>query len=77
MAGTIAASPKVASTVGLKDVVIAELTEDTEATLTYGDLQKLAGAIEASITPDNADPDKRTETLIQGFSPFLFVLAKS
>ena len=38
MAGTIAASPKVASTVGLKDVVIAELTEDTEATLTYGDL---------------------------------------
>ena len=57
MAGTIAASPKVASTVGLKDVVIAELTEDTEETLTYGDLQKLAGAIEASITPDNADPD--------------------
>ena len=57
MAGTVAASPKVASTVGLKDVVIAELTEDTEATLTYGDLQKLAGAIEASITPDNADPD--------------------
>ena len=56
MAGTVAASPKVASTVGLKDVVIAELTEDTEATLTYGDLQKLAGAIEASITPDNADP---------------------
>ena len=35
MAGTVAASPKVASTVGLKDVVIAELTEDTEATLTY------------------------------------------
>ena len=35
MAGTIAASPKVASTVGLKDVVIAELTEDTEETLTY------------------------------------------
>ena len=45
MAGTVAASPKVASTVGLKDVVIAELTEDTESTLTYGDLQKLAGAI--------------------------------
>lgn len=35
MAATVAASPKVASTVGLKDVVIAELTEDTETTLTY------------------------------------------
>ena len=66
MAGTIAASPKVASTVGLKDVVIAELTEDTEATLTYGDLQKLAGAIEASITPDNADPDVQYYDDIEG-----------
>ena len=66
MAGTIAASPKVASTVGLKDVVIAELMEDTEATLTYGDLQKLAGAIEASITPDNADPDVQYYDDIEG-----------
>ena len=66
MAGTVAASPKVASTVGLKDVVIAELTEDTEATLTYGDLQKLAGAIEASITPDNADPDVQYYDDIEG-----------
>ena len=66
MAGTIAASPKVASTVGLKDVVIAELTEDTEAKLTYGDLQKLAGAIEASITPDNADPDVQYYDDIEG-----------
>ena len=38
-------------------MVIAPLTEDTEATLTYGDLQLVAGAIEASITPENADPD--------------------
>ena len=51
---------------GLKDVVIAELTEDTEATLTYGDLQKLAGAIEASITPDNADPDVQYYDDIEG-----------
>lgn len=51
------ASPQVSSTVGLKNVVIAPLTEDTEATLTYGELQLLAGAIEASITPENADPD--------------------
>ena len=47
----------VSSTIGLKDVVIAPLTEDTEETLTYGELQKIPGAIEATITPQNADPD--------------------
>ena len=52
-----AASPQVASTVGLKNVVIAPLTTDTEDTLTYGELQLMAGAIEASITPESADPD--------------------
>ncbi len=52
-----AASPTVSSTVGLKNMVIAELTADTEETLTYGDLQLVAGAIEASIEPQNADPD--------------------
>ncbi|MDO4568722.1 MAG: phage tail protein, partial [Clostridia bacterium] len=44
-------------TVGLKNMVLAPLTEDTETTLTYGALQLVAGAIEASITPENADPD--------------------
>jgi len=57
MAGTPVASPQVASTVGLKNVVIAPLVTDTDAEHTYGDLQLLAGAIEASITPENADPD--------------------
>ena len=52
-----AASPAVSPTVGLKNMVIAPLTVDTEETLTYGDLQLVAGAIEASITPQNADPD--------------------
>lgn len=51
------ASPTVSSTIGLKNMVIAPLTEDTETTLTYGTLQLVAGAIEASVTPDNADPD--------------------
>ena len=51
------ASPTVSSTVGLKNMVIAPLTVNTEETLTYGDLQLVAGAIEATITPDNADPD--------------------
>ncbi len=54
---TPTASPSVSSTVGLKNMVIAPLTVDTEETLTYGALQLVAGAIEASITPDNADPD--------------------
>lgn len=54
---TPAASPAVSSTVGLKNVVLAPLVEDTETTLTYGPLQLVAGAIEASITPENADPD--------------------
>ncbi|MEA5066810.1 MAG: hypothetical protein VB065_12250 [Eubacteriales bacterium] len=51
------ASPAVASTVGLKNMVLAPLTDDTEATLTYGPLQLVAGAIEASVTPENADPE--------------------
>lgn len=51
------ASPTVSSTVGLKNVVLAPLTVDTEETLTYGALQSVAGAMEASVTPDNADPD--------------------
>ena len=51
------ASPTVSSAVGLKNMVIAPLTVDTEETLTYGDLQLVAGAIEASIAPQNTDPD--------------------
>ena len=54
---TPVASPAVSSTVGLKNMVLAPLTEDTEATLTYGALQLVAGAIEASITPENSDAD--------------------
>ena len=54
---TPTASPKVSSTIGLKNMVIAPLTEDTEETLTYGELQLVAGAIEATVTPENADPD--------------------
>ena len=54
---TPTASPQVSSTVGLKNVVIAPLTSDTETEHTYGELQLMAGAIEASITPENADPD--------------------
>ena len=54
---TPTASPTISSTVGLKNMVIAPLTADTESIHTYGDLQMVAGAIEASITPDNTDPD--------------------
>ena len=51
------AAPTVSSTVGLKNLVIAPVTADTEESTTYGDLQKVAGAIEATITPENNDPD--------------------
>ena len=54
---SVTASPNVSSTVGLKNVVIAPLTVDTETTLTYGTVQAVAGAVEASVTPENSDPD--------------------
>ena len=54
---TPTASPNVSSTVGLKNMVIAPLTLDNESTVTYGELQLVAGAIEATITPENSDPD--------------------
>ena len=52
-----ASSPNVSSTIGLKNVVFAPLLTDTEEGHTYGDLQLVAGAIEATVTPDNKDPD--------------------
>ena len=57
MSNTPAAAPAVSSTVGLKNMVIAPVTEDNETSTTYGDLQRVAGAIEATITPENNDPD--------------------
>ena len=63
---TPAPSPTVSSTVGLKNMVLAPLVEDTEETLTYGELQLVAGAIEASITPENADPDVQYYDDIEG-----------
>lgn len=57
MPNTPTASPTARSTVGLKNVVIAPLTLDDSTGVTYGDLQLMAGAIEAEINPGNADPD--------------------
>ena len=57
MPNTPAAAPAVSSTVGLKNMVITPVTEDNETATTYGDLQRVAGAIEATITPENNDPD--------------------
>ena len=57
MPNTPAAAPAVSSTVCLKNMVIAPVTADTETATTYGDLQRVAGAIEATITPENNDPD--------------------
>ena len=57
MPNTPAAAPAVSSTVGLKNMVIAPVTADTETATTYGDLKRVASAIEATITPKNNDPD--------------------
>lgn len=50
-------APKTASTIGLKNVVIAPLLTDTDSETTYGDVQKLAGAIDATLSPENTEPD--------------------
>ena len=62
----VTASPTVSSTIGLKNVVFAPLTEDTEEKLAYGAVQALAGAIEASVTPSNTDPDVQYYDDIEG-----------
>lgn len=54
---TPTASPVVSSTIGLKNVVIAPVTSDTDSGTSYGTLQAIAGAIEATVTPGNNDPD--------------------
>ncbi len=60
-------SPNVASVLGLKDFRIVELTVDNASTLTYDDtLQLVAGAIEASVTPDNSDPIKQYYDDVEG-----------
>mgnify|MGYP000966099284 FL=1 len=51
------ASPTVASTVGLKNVVIAPVVSDTDVGVNYGTLQDFAGAIDAQIAPENAEAD--------------------
>ena len=57
MPETITNSPTVKSTIGFKDFVIAPITKDDSTGTTYGTLQKVAGAIEATIAPDSNDPD--------------------
>ncbi len=57
MPENVASSPGVSSTIGLKNVVIAPLTTDDESAHAYGELQAVAGAIEATITPENSEPN--------------------
>ena len=60
------AAPAVSSTIGLKNLVIAPVLTDTEESTTYDTLQKVAGAIEASITPANTDPDVQYYDDVEG-----------
>lgn len=59
-------SPIVSSTIGLKNFVLAELLTDTETAHTYGSLQLVAGAIDAQIAPDNAEPEVQYYDDIEG-----------
>ena len=52
-----ATAPKAMSTIGLKNLVIAPLTKDDETGVIYGDLQRMEGIIEATVTNENSDPD--------------------
>ncbi len=63
---TPASAPAVASTIGLKYLVIAPVSSDTESSTVYGALQRVAGAIEASITPSNTDPDVQYYDDVEG-----------
>lgn len=45
------------STIGMKNVVLAPLTKDDESGVTYGAVIELAGAVDATITPQNTDAD--------------------
>jgi len=51
------ANTKASSVIGLKNMVIAPVTTDTESETTYGTLIPVAGAIEATVSPENTDPD--------------------
>ena len=63
------ASPSVSSTVGLKNMVIAPLTEDTEEGTTYGTLQAVAGAIEVHPSPPRAPIRTSSTPMITSSTP--------
>lgn len=48
---------KPASTIGFKNFVLAEVLTDTDTETTYGEVMQVAGAIDATITPENTDPE--------------------
>lgn len=45
------------STIGLRDLVLAPLTKDDATGVVYGELIQVGGAIEATSTPQNTDPN--------------------
>lgn len=51
------ADNKPMSTIGLKNVVIAPVTNDDDTGTTYGEVTELAGAIDAMVTPQNTEAD--------------------
>lgn len=48
---------KVASTIGLRDVVFCLMTADTSEGTTYGEVESLVGAISVNISEQSSEPD--------------------
>ena len=53
----MAENRKPMGTIGFKDFCIAEVLSDTEDGTSYGEVIKVAGAIDATLTPENTDPE--------------------
>jgi len=45
------------STIGFKNMVIAPVVSDTDEGTSYGEIVPVAGAIEATLTPENTEPE--------------------
>lgn len=56
-AATVTEAPVTKSTIGVKDLRIAEIKSDTATATTYDAPCKIAGAIEVGITSSNANPN--------------------
>ncbi len=53
----MAENTKPMSTIGMKHVVLAEVTKDDETGTEYGEVEQMIGAVDATITPQNTEAE--------------------